>query len=552
MPFSARQGLFGQRAAEPEALWTPDNLPGIQAWYDSTDSSNITLNGSNVSTWTDQRGNYNWTQSTAGSQPLLDSGLSELSSSNVLKFSDDFMTANSMGTIFSNQQPGVMFMVLYQRDTGTAFHNHLTFGDNTSGVDYMVLQRQNSSGGRRPMFARDEGPKSSIQDLDAKNNEWGLFLGYSNGSSSRFRTNGGSGAGGRDGVDNTGTLPLGPVTFGYVTLGGFTTATVSPTGFSNMDVAAVVVSNSTLSDADMEKLEGWAAHKYGLTVVLPTAHPYKTAAPIKPDIDADVTAWAANVAVADGQALESGVIDAVDTFVKGVKADGDWTNIEQLLMLSCARTVAGAAIPLKGNSPTFNNVTSGDYNRTTGILGDPSSTLYIDSNYAMNVLGSAGNTYIGAYQTAARTDVAGDTNNQALFAKFETGANSNSLGMLVNLGSGGAADGYALSYYLSSGADVHNGGVGTSVIDYDNVPALYAIHTNSSTSYTASGGTQNSTITKSQGVPGTTNLNYFRRRSSGDYHSGRLSYGVAGGYINHSNFKSRMDTLYSDIVALGL
>lgn len=285
MPFSARQGLFGKAAGVGPALWTPDNLSGIQAWYDSTDSGSITLNGSNVATWSDQRGNYDWTQATAGSQPLLDLGLSELSSTNVLKFSDDFMTANSMGTIYSSQQPGIMFMVLYQRSTGTAFHNHLTFGDSGSAIDYLVLQRTNqNSPVRVPMFARDEGAgsnKSIIVDSDQKNDEWGLFLGYSNGGSnnSRFRTNGGSGAGGRTGADVSGSLPLGTVNFGYVTLGGFTTGSVSTTGFSNMDVAAVVLSNSTATQSEMEKLEGWAAHKYGLTVVLPTAHPYKTTAP---------------------------------------------------------------------------------------------------------------------------------------------------------------------------------------------------------------------------------------------------------------------------------
>ncbi len=279
MPFSARQGLFGKAAAVGPALWTPDNLSGIQSWFDSTDSGSLTLNGSNVSGWADQTGNYDWTQATAASQPLLDPGLLELSGINVLKFSDDYMTSNSMGTIYSSQQPGIMFMVLYQRDTGNAYHNQLTFGDNTSGGDYLVMQRTNSGDGRKPMLARAEPAKSQLRDPDSKTNEWGLFLGYSNGANSEFRTNGGAPTGGRAGTTVTGTLPLGTVNFGYVTLGAFATATTSPTGFSNMDVAAVVVSNSTATTAEMEKLEGWAAHKYGLTVVLPTAHPYKTSAP---------------------------------------------------------------------------------------------------------------------------------------------------------------------------------------------------------------------------------------------------------------------------------
>ncbi len=84
-------------------------------------------------------------------------------------------------------------------------------------------------------------------------------------------------------------------------------------------------------------------------------------------IDTDVATWAASVATADGQALEDGVINAVNTFVTGVKSDGDWTNLDQILILNSVRTLAGAAVPLKGTTPTFYNFVSGNLNRTTGL-----------------------------------------------------------------------------------------------------------------------------------------------------------------------------------------
>lgn len=50
-------------------------------------------------------------------------------------------------------------------------------------------------------------------------------------------------------------------------------------GFADIDLAALVVGNAALPALDRQKLEGWAAHKYGLTASLPANHPYKTTAP---------------------------------------------------------------------------------------------------------------------------------------------------------------------------------------------------------------------------------------------------------------------------------
>lgn len=50
----------------------------------------------------------------------------------------------------------------------------------------------------------------------------------------------------------------------------------TPDVFLDGSLAAVLCGNTQLSDQDCEKLEGWAAHRYGVTSNLPLGHPYKT------------------------------------------------------------------------------------------------------------------------------------------------------------------------------------------------------------------------------------------------------------------------------------
>jgi hypothetical protein len=97
--------------------------------------------------------------------------------------------------------------------------------------------------------------------------------------------------------------------------------------------------------------------------------------------DPDAQTYLQAVEVADNQALEQGVQQAVNQFVIGCKADGIWTAIKASCILAGARTLAGALVPLAGTAPT--NVgglfAEGDYNRETGLVGD-GSTKYLDSN----------------------------------------------------------------------------------------------------------------------------------------------------------------------------
>jgi len=153
--------------------------------------------------------------------------------------------------------------------------------------------------------------------------------------------------------------------------------------------------------------------------------------------DADADAYIAAVETADGQALEAGVKTAINDFITGCKSDGVWNSIKASCILSGARTLSGALVPLAGTAPTNNNFVSGDYNRKTGLVGD-GSTKYLNSNRAGNadpqnslhvsVYASSitQNTMIGGGGTAGRTSlVESSVRIRNTAAAISTGGNAN-------------------------------------------------------------------------------------------------------------------------------
>jgi hypothetical protein len=131
--------------------------------------------------------------------------------------------------------------------------------------------------------------------------------------------------------------------------------------------------------------------------------------------DAAATAYIAAVEAADGQALETGVKTAINAFVVGCKADGIWNAIKASCILSGARTLSGALVPLAGTGPTNNNFVSGDYDRKTGLVGN-GSTKYLNSNRSMQS-DPANNQHVSIYLStyATNTWLGGATNSIPTF-----------------------------------------------------------------------------------------------------------------------------------------
>ena len=150
--------------------------------------------------------------------------------------------------------------------------------------------------------------------------------------------------------------------------------------------------------------------------------------------DADARAYITAVSAADGSSLEPAVQQAVNDFVVGCKADGIWSSIKASCILMGAKTLAGALTPLVGTAPTNNNFVSGDYDRTTGLIGN-GTTKSIDTLRDNNA-DPQNSFHLSAYATAFLPGASISGSDYLIGDLFATGGSgvSQSSGNVVTFG----------------------------------------------------------------------------------------------------------------------
>ncbi len=119
------------------------------------------------------------------------------------------------------------------------------------------------------------------------------------------------------------------------------------------------------------------------------------------EFDSDAAAYIAAVEAADSlslgyaQGLENKVKVAINNFVVGCKSDGIWTAIQASCIMSGARTISGALVPLKGSAPSNNGLSP--YNRINGINGG--NGLFLDTNTTNFIDANINNGHLAIYST---------------------------------------------------------------------------------------------------------------------------------------------------------
>ena len=238
-------------------LWRPDELGAdLALWLDADDASTITLNGSTVSQWDDKSGNdHHATQATASNQPTYTP--SGLNGKPVLTFdgTDDFMSvpdfdnAVSLALISSG---GSILSPLIAGAAPALFSP--AWNVNRSAIQYR---------GRTDTSIRQ-------LNLGGSGNDFAIGFISLDAASSEVRLSGNGGA---------------QTTFSHTINSADTTINTlgrdfqGGTQFADGRIAEIVVASSLLSTDDRQKLEGYLAHKWGLTANLPADHPYKTTPP---------------------------------------------------------------------------------------------------------------------------------------------------------------------------------------------------------------------------------------------------------------------------------
>jgi hypothetical protein len=388
-------------------LWRPSDLGAdLALWLDAEDTDSIVLNGSTVSQWSDKSGNNrNASQTSAALQPsYLTTGFNgkptlETNGNDILEFG-----ATSLG----RNVGGITCAIVGVHPIAGTFgsnSNEIFIGTGTGASNTRFAFTPNPSAstanryavaGRRLDGDSYQTASSSTDSLANRGNQW-IRVGqaaYSGGVANHWT----------DGTQDITNEPF--------QISGVTSDTDSQRASifggvnelpAGSQLCEIVLTHSTMTDSDRQKLEGYLAWKWNLVGNLPAAHPYKLSPPFV--IDPEAQKYLRAVEAVDGEPLEEGVRLAVNDFVVGCKEDGIWNAIKASCILAGARTLGGALVPLTGAAPTNFNFVAGDYDRKTGLIGDGVSN-YLNANITDNEQGiTLNNMHLSVYKTETGSTV---------------------------------------------------------------------------------------------------------------------------------------------------
>jgi hypothetical protein len=303
--------------------WTPAAMT-LAAWYDAADASTVQTSGSSVTNWLDKSGNNRHvSQANAFQQPSYNSNAVVFDGvTNLLKRSTAFIYANGSADIY-----------IVGAIDGAAFDKRLFAESHSTNNNtwYSPLQsRREIDASMTSAYIRDDGntirlsnasilSASGALDLSTRK----LYQARDTGSSVAHRVSGGSAV--------SLSYTRGTTTVNRFGLGGFPERPTLPDGgsFMRCDLNEFIVVPSLLSDADRQKMEGYLAHKWGLTASLPADHPYKDTRP------GGAVATVANLA-------PTGIGDSAATFNAAMNASGTNYDVTVYYGATDGGTNAGA------------------------------------------------------------------------------------------------------------------------------------------------------------------------------------------------------------------
>lgn len=276
---------------QPAALWTPAAIT-TALWLDAADASTVTTVSGNVSQWNDKSGNgRDAAQSTAGNRPAYQSAAQN--GLNAVRFtaaSQHFLTAgtNSTWNFLHNGTASSMFIVSKVQSTGSnpdALHSLFDTANLASAnTGLSVFYDDRASVLRNNMLVvnivRGVTGASAALALNADIITPGLYTIYSlyldsdnatAGNRILNRLNGGAEFGGN--IETA--APSTSNSISALNIGRSGSAAFYLTG----DMCEILILNTQPDTPNRQRIEGYLAHKWGLTGNLPSDHPYKSAAP---------------------------------------------------------------------------------------------------------------------------------------------------------------------------------------------------------------------------------------------------------------------------------
>jgi len=274
-----------------ETVWNPSML-STALWLDAADASTITESGGAVSQWNDKSGNGH--NATANGNPTYSAtGMSTNKPAVQLDGTGDSLTSsitgigsfNALDVYMVTQTPAAAGVEVdsgifwgygnvgsasgsYPASRGQALASVTSL---LSGESITIVYENTSLTGGRLGSATYTRAANTAQILNSKNSTSGTSL-FANGSQINL---------GLATIITTSTNTA-PSNAGYAVDSNLYFGALRASGiliYRTLKFAEIVVSSTLLSTENRQKLEGYLAHKWGLTADLPAGHPYKTVGP---------------------------------------------------------------------------------------------------------------------------------------------------------------------------------------------------------------------------------------------------------------------------------
>jgi hypothetical protein len=242
------------RLLRPRATgFNPKSIAGLANWWDAADSSTVTLNGATVSSWANKGGGPALAQGTAGAQPTYTTA--GVNGKNVLTFDGgDVLSASAS---YSTQSSTIFMVVRENAAVNFAGFFVLTppSGNDNGNNDSILIEQATTDSvvvvqrgiSQFPVLSGAGVLPLSVMTVRAQ--AVGLLL----------RTNGSVAA------NNTANNFSGTST-GVLVGGRYQSGAISGSFRANMTACEILHYTSSLSDADISRIERALGQKWGITV----------------------------------------------------------------------------------------------------------------------------------------------------------------------------------------------------------------------------------------------------------------------------------------------
>lgn len=263
-------GNFTATNAVNSPSFNPKNISGLTSWYDPSDTSTLILVGNLVTTLKDKSDNQNdLTQATVSAQPTLTANtFNSKPGITFTKSSSQFLASlNPSGIARQGSMFAIIKITSLPSNCVWFKYDNISQGNQVSGAFGMGYGSGNADVAGTQFISIDENLQW-IQSGVTLSAGSGIF-GISDAGITRTFT--------YNGVVTTvySGQEMVPAKSG-IAMGGTPYATAR---FSNDTFGEVLGYNRILNNVERQKIEGYLAWKWGLNNLLPTAHPYFSAAP---------------------------------------------------------------------------------------------------------------------------------------------------------------------------------------------------------------------------------------------------------------------------------